>query len=87
MPMTINFPFLQIPSLSSSEESFHEALESEVEDDELNDSDDGSDVRNENQNFRSTARIRGMLETVVKRVITKSQTDLTSLRQVKFLLL
>jgi hypothetical protein len=80
--MIQNLTFLQIPSLSSSDDSFHEAMESEP-DEEADDSDADSEGQNASQNFRSTARIRGMLETVVKRVLTKSQTNLASSKPVK----
>jgi hypothetical protein len=43
---------------------------------------DDDDVKG--NGFRSTARIRGMLETVVRRVITRSQADLAAKAEVSF---
>ena len=58
--------------------------ESDEDEDDADAEDDAeADDDAEGQNFRSTARIRGLLETVVNKVINKSQTNLVSSGQVK----
>ncbi len=59
-------------------------------DDDADESDDDdveakgdADTDTGGQNFRSTARIRGLLESVVNKVINKSQSNLVSSGQVK----
>ena len=62
-------------SLDSSAESLNK---SDLEDDDLVNSGSENDIYAGRQSsFRSTARIRNILETVVKKVITKSQTNLS----------
>ncbi len=58
-------------------------------DDDADESDDDdveaegdADTDTGGQNFRSTARIRGLLESVVNKVINKSQSNLVSSGQV-----
>jgi hypothetical protein len=54
----------------------------ESDDDDV-EAEDDADADTGGQNFRSTARIRGLLESVVNKVINKSQTNLVSSGQVK----
>jgi hypothetical protein len=63
----------QNESLDSSAESLYE---SDLEDDLENSGSDNDDHAGGQSNFVSTARIRGILETVVNKVITNSQTNL-----------
>ena len=60
-------------SLYSSAESLNE---SDIDDDLENSGSDNNAHTGVQSSFRSTARIRGILETVVKKVISKSQTNL-----------
>lgn len=60
--------------MESSSESLYESADEDESEEEVNHTDNHAG----GSNFRSTARIRGLLETAVKKVITNSQTNLVS---------
>ncbi len=73
----------EIESLASSAESLYDSPDDDADESDDDDVEAEDDADTGGQNFRSTARIRGLLESVVNKVINKSQTNLVSSGQVK----